>query len=66
MDSTRSTSLQQGKNLLKDLDEFLAMSPESLTVIDLEKEIVKRRDKLLSSLRDRALQKEFMRFITGN
>mmetsp|Transcript_3671 Transcript_3671/g.4030 ORF Transcript_3671/g.4030 Transcript_3671/m.4030 type:complete len:251 (+) Transcript_3671:73-825(+) len=66
MDSTRSTSLQQGKNLLKDLDEFLAMSPESLTVIDLEKEIVKRRDKLLYSLRDPIIYKEFTRFMSNS
>eukprot|EP01040_Poterioochromonas_malhamensis_P003020 gene3020-3208_t len=60
--SRRFTSMRR-ENSRNDLEELLAIPSESLSVFELEKEIVKRRDKLLWSLRDPIIYNEFIQFM---
>jgi hypothetical protein len=64
--SSKRTILRFGSQSDDDIGDLLATTSQTTSVLDLERELMKRRDKLLSSLRDRALQKEFMRFMSNS
>eukprot|EP01040_Poterioochromonas_malhamensis_P016215 gene16215-18353_t len=64
--SSKRTILRFGSQSDDDIGDLLATTSPTTSVLDLERELMKRRDKLLSSLQDRALQKEFMRFMSNS
>ncbi len=60
----RTSSKQSISQTSDGLEELLHLSPEANSIIDLEKELMKRRDKLIWSLKDPQLYKEFVRFMS--
>eukprot|EP01040_Poterioochromonas_malhamensis_P003022 gene3022-3210_t len=48
------------------IDELLTLSPEKISVIDYERELMKRRAHLLRCLKDPSIYQEFMRFMSNS
>ncbi len=69
---TKSTSSRVGgvsspsPSSFDKIDELLTLSPEKISVIDYERELMKRRAHLLRCLKDPSIYQEFMRFMSNS